>query len=343
MGLIGIEVSKMLTIKQAGKTLSQYEIYEPQAAEAVSFVQDWRKEFKQPLNTVYVALRKAVLDVDILGETASRLKRLKSIQYKLNKNPDMGLSRMHDIGGCRAVVGSVEQVYEVAKKLQRKNAKRELLKTYDYIENPKDSGYRSLHLVFSQSPRGDGSTRKIEVQIRTRLQHTWATAVELAEIATTHKLKSGEGTAEWKRFFALISSIFALQETEPIVPETPGVKHKIIKELKELEHQHKILYQLGVLLEFNDFIGELNKEKSGHHILFINTQLRKVAVMPYSKNDYDKAYKDYIRFEKNENFAYAYNVVLVSAESYRSLRSMYPNYFADISMFLDVTRLLGIE
>lgn len=39
-----------------------------------------------------------------------RLKRLTSIQYKLDMNPEMGLGGMQDIGGLRVVVNNVEEL-----------------------------------------------------------------------------------------------------------------------------------------------------------------------------------------------------------------------------------------
>ena len=77
-----------------------------------------------------------------------RLKRLRSIGDKLRATPAMELSRMQDIGGCRAVLDDVEQVRSLAKKYevgQSKNPRTqsELVKTFDYISTPKLSGNRS--------------------------------------------------------------------------------------------------------------------------------------------------------------------------------------------------------
>ena len=52
----------------------------------------------------------------------------------------------------------------------------------------------------------------IEVQFRTKLQHTWATAVEMMGIYTKSNLKSSQGNKDILRFFLLVSSIFAMIE-----------------------------------------------------------------------------------------------------------------------------------
>jgi hypothetical protein len=65
--------------------------------------------------------------------------------------------------------------------------------------------------------RYDG--QRIEIQIRSKLQHLWATAVETAQIFTGQALKSKvkNASADWLRFFALTSSAFALREETPTV------------------------------------------------------------------------------------------------------------------------------
>ena len=63
--------------------------------------------------------------------------------------------------------------------------------------------------------------RRIEVQIRTQLQHSWATAVEAIGMVRGEDLKGGEGNMEWLRLFELMSSEFAEIESCPLVPGTP--------------------------------------------------------------------------------------------------------------------------
>lgn len=59
---------------------------------------------------------------------------------------------MQDIGGLRAVVSSLKQVHLLRdsynKSLSGRMFKHDLVGDYDYIINPKTSGYRSVHLVF---------------------------------------------------------------------------------------------------------------------------------------------------------------------------------------------------
>ncbi|MBP3655699.1 MAG: hypothetical protein J6K32_03280 [Clostridia bacterium] len=78
---------------------------------------------------------------------------------------------LHDVAGIRAVLGSVAQVYRFADLLE---SCLPLCDRRDYILEPKESGYRSLHLVFS-IPAPDGGTRTpVEVQLRTAPMDIWA-------------------------------------------------------------------------------------------------------------------------------------------------------------------------
>lgn len=77
----------------------------------------------------------------------------------------MALGKMGDIGGCRAVLDSVDEVRRVEARL-RKN--RPPVDCRDYIVTPKESGYRAVHLVVVYGER------RIEVQLRIRFMHEWA-------------------------------------------------------------------------------------------------------------------------------------------------------------------------
>ncbi len=62
----------------------------------------------------------------------------------------------------------------------------------DYIEHPKESGYHGIHLIYQyrSDKRTDNNSLKIEVQLRSQLQHAWATAVETVGTFVQQALKS---------------------------------------------------------------------------------------------------------------------------------------------------------
>ena len=81
----------------------------------------------------------------------------------------MNLSQMQDIGGLRAVVGSVSRARKLETSYRTSNFKHELVSSKDYIDNPKPDGYRSVHLVYryanERAPEYNGLL--LELQLRT--------------------------------------------------------------------------------------------------------------------------------------------------------------------------------
>lgn len=69
---------------------------------------------------------------------------------------------MQDIGGCRAVLASIDEVRRVEARLRKS---RPPVGYSDYVTTPRSSGYRGVHLVVVY----DG--RRIEVQLRTLVMH----------------------------------------------------------------------------------------------------------------------------------------------------------------------------
>ncbi len=107
----------------------------------------------------------------------------------------------------------------------------------DYISAPKDDGYRSVHLV-GKFPDGAGASRNIEIQVRTRIQHYWATAVEIVDLFTGQALKSNQGEPEWKALFAAVSRQFALMESVHI--------------FSQLEYQQQFDKYMGIILQLSE-------------------------------------------------------------------------------------------
>lgn len=121
---------------------------------------------------------------------------------------------MQDIGGLRAILSNVEEVYGLLKLYKKSKSKHELFSIDDYIEHPKNDGYRSIHLVYKLTKT---PTVFLEIQIRSQLQHIWATGVEVFGTLKNSSFKSGHGSSEWLGFFALLSSMFALKEKRTVL------------------------------------------------------------------------------------------------------------------------------
>ncbi|WP_079928574.1 RelA/SpoT domain-containing protein [Gordonia sp. i37] len=179
--------------------------------EALDVLFAWRASHSKPLQTATMGLRSRVQTEHCQVEVSQRLKRVPTIIDKLYREPGMNLARMADIGGCRAVLNSIDEVRRVEKRL----CKRRPPKIYhDYIAEPKASGYRGVHVISVYHER------LIEVQLRTRVMHEWAFMVERVTGQMGADVKSGKGPQAVRDWFQAVSEALALEEQGLTVHET---------------------------------------------------------------------------------------------------------------------------
>jgi ppGpp synthetase/RelA/SpoT-type nucleotidyltranferase len=116
----------------AGSVLSALRGTDEEILEAYEIIDNWRASHAFPLNTIQTGLRAIARDVSSQAIVAQRLKRFESILMKLRREKAMNLSRMQDIGGCRAVVKSVRQVHQIRNRYRRSRMRHELIGEKDY-------------------------------------------------------------------------------------------------------------------------------------------------------------------------------------------------------------------
>lgn len=111
----------------------------------------------------------------------SRVKTLQSIMKKLYENGypmtiTSAKKNLHDIAGVRVVCRYVEDIYLISKLLLSQDD-ISLIYEKDYIKNPKENGYRSLHIVVDVPVYlSQGKVFiPVEIQIRTVAMDFWAT------------------------------------------------------------------------------------------------------------------------------------------------------------------------
>ena len=182
-------------------------------------------------------------------------KRLVSIENKLRRRPNTRATQIQDIGGCRIIVPDIKHVHEMhALYLTSRSHVFKLHRTDDYIEYPKkNTGYRSLHLVYKyNSPqKPPWSNMRVELQIRSVYQHAWATAVEAVSFFTGQDLKAGEGDKGWLRFFLLMANWIAFEEGCSVVPGIPMEPKDFFEELESRYHESEPVNDNGTLYGIN--------------------------------------------------------------------------------------------
>ncbi len=245
------------------------------------------------------------------------------------------LSQMQDIGGCRAVVGNVAEVYELVKNYRESDIKHKLEKMNDYIKAPKPTGYRGIHLIYRyNSDRSDTyNGLQIEVQLRSPLQHAWATAVETVGLFTQQALKSSRGQMDWLRFFALMGSALATREQNPLVPNTPENSKELRKEIREHASRLNVVNHLHAFSQALQVTENPGPQKAHYFLLQLDPVAKKVEVIGYTQRELFKATQDYEVAERSGSSS-GTDAVLVSVESLASLKRAYPNYFLDTGMFI---------
>ena len=227
-------------IDHAGIILIDKKSTKEEHAVALKIIDNFKASHNFPLNCFQIWLRNNAKLIDPKCLVVQRIKRLSSIRHKLQrmKKRSLRLSEMQDIGGCRAVVANIDYVRQLEEKYAKSRIRHKLAYKDDYIKEPRKSGYRSLHLIYEYySDRADTyNGKRVEIQLRTPLQHAWATAVEAVDTFTNQVLKAGGGEEEWRRFFKLVGTAIAMREgSKSHVPDTPNNKHSLQTEIKNYQ------------------------------------------------------------------------------------------------------------
>lgn len=125
-------------------------------------------------------VRRKIVDPYAVRSVTFRLKSPASIRGKLLKKrlPATAVCAriaLQDIAGLRVVLDSTPSVYRFAA-LLRQSSVWELVEEQDYIAHPKQSGYRSLHLIVRIPVRVHNQIYLIpaEIQLRTAPMDIWA-------------------------------------------------------------------------------------------------------------------------------------------------------------------------
>lgn len=321
-------------INDAGNVIRNEHASAQELVGALAVIDNWRAAHAYPLHVIYMHLRK-MAEARENTLVVERLKRLDSIIGKLSREGGMDLWRMQDLGGCRVVLPTVEDVYGFADSFMKSRIRHEYKRTYDYIATPKSSGYRSLHLVYqyhSDKTETYNKNMLIEIQIRTHLQHIWATAMETMGLFTKQALKAGQGEEHIKRFFVLVSSLFALCEGCSVVPDTLADEKELISEIEQINDQYHVLETLNAIRIAIYHEDDEVRDKKGYYLLDLDYNKHLLRIHSYSPSQFDVAETEYSKIEKNRHTS-GIDAVLVRAKSFKELKSAYPNYFSDIGEF----------
>lgn len=297
-------------------------------ADDFSVVDEWRAAHRSVLNTFQAILRTRTRGKQIV--VAQRHKRRSTIFGKLSRFPDMQLARMDDVAGCRLIFPSTRSLYNFRKSFHKarfRHDRRNDIDKYDYIKAPKSSGYRGVHDVYSYDVNSESGRRLkgllVEIQYRTRVQHAWATAVEVIGFITENQPKFDEGDERYLRAMALASEILARVFEDSVGPFPSMADHQVVQEFLALNSE------LGLLNMLRGLNASKGIADARRNVILIVPRQGDLEIRTF--RDAPEALRELFELEKAMPGS---DIVLVRAESDRDVREAFKNYFSDAGDFI---------
>jgi putative GTP pyrophosphokinase len=301
----------------------------------LDILHNWRACHAYVLSIFVQGLNRKIKSLELGGIVVTqRLKMKSTIVDKLIQGRSMDLSSMHDIAGCRVICNNLTELEKIRTAFNSRRVlhRRVSDEKFNYLCNPKASGYRGIHDVFShESKMGEmalWNNLKVEVQYRTHVQHAWATGVEVCDRIFKDRLKFGQGETDHAKLFGLWSELLArhLEGMNSCHPELPG--DELAREVLRLDAHKKVLDAFGKLSSFK------GKIKSGKNLLLSIGEDQKPKVESFPS--FPKALAAAEEVER-QGSAGAF-AVAVRGRNTNELRSAFRNYFNDTQELTSLVR-----
>lgn len=291
---------------------------------------EYRKSHLQPLSETTIELQNWLNSYGGSYYIAQRLKRKPQIVRKLNRL-SVRLTQLQDIGGCRIIVEKNQDVERLRKFIEEKISSQSnfnLTRATDYREKGRDdTGYRSLHLLLEKNGI------KLELQIRSRIQHCWAESIERTSVIYGYHLKEKEGDQSVIDYFKKLSDIFYEIEAgrEPHAQEKLDLDHLRSESESIIESSDKNRIFDSYVNE--DIIRTLSEKesrnKSGLNNWIIVFDWNTGAFVSWDIIDRnpDAAIKAYVNYENIFPEAEGYEVVMIGSSDVATVRQTHSHYF----------------
>ncbi|MDF4269318.1 RelA/SpoT domain-containing protein [Vibrio parahaemolyticus] len=335
-------------VKKAGRRLRKKE---GDLKSATSTIQQFRAAHEKPLNTIAYLVGRCCRELGVDIKPVTRLKRLETIVDKLQRKSLDGetanatcVTNMNDIGGCRAIFPDLVSLEKVRKQLQTtiEKAGRVRIKDIDdYITRPKpnDCGYRSLHIIYRYD-HASGKSFNIEVQLRTRLQHLWATTVEIVDILEGTKIKTHSHSPDedkdalqiqWEELLSIMSRYIA--DAEGAIVLSKDEKKRFSTRLVEINNEINSLARLRSFKVLSEKVEACCNSSTEHVLLIIDEDSLELRLSEEFEK-YSQAISVYNAAEKVTRSNSRLNTLLVSTKNMGQLSEAYPNYLGDCASFI---------
>jgi ppGpp synthetase/RelA/SpoT-type nucleotidyltranferase len=291
---------------------------------------EYRKSHLEPLSETTLELQSWLNGYGYDYYIAQRLKRKPQIIRKLNRL-SVRLTQLQDIGGCRIIVEKNDVVDQIIEFLKSKIASTKdltLTRITDYREKGRDvTGYRSVHLLLERAGR------KLELQLRSRIQHYWAESIERTSVIYGFHLKEGEGDSIVISYFQKLSDAFYELESG----RTPSARARLEID-KAKNDAEALIREVGASKAIDSFVNEdiirTLTEKERRNPNPINNW---IIVFDWGSGQFvswdivgrtpDEAIEAYVRYENQFPVEKNFEVVLIGSSHVATVRKTHSHYF----------------
>jgi hypothetical protein len=242
----------------------------------------------------------------------------------------MQLARMDDVAGCRLIFKNVRDLLKFRAKFHRarfNHERRNDLDKYDYIKQPKTTGYRGVHDVYEYDVNSDVGQKlaglNVEIQYRTLVQHAWSTAVEVIGFITESQPKFQKGDNRYEHAMALASEILARAHEKLNGPLPELLDRDLTSQFLTLDKELGLLRMLRGLNSANKMVSN----KRNTILIFSSTGIPDVRT-------YRNARKALLALFELERTMPDRDIVLVRADTSDDVRLAFRNYFSDAQEFI---------
>lgn len=290
----------------------------------------FRGQHLQPLTETTLELQRWLTGYESDYYIAQRLKRKPQIIRKLSRL-SVRLTQLQDIGGCRIIVEKNVDVDRLLAFIEERVANQSSLaieRVTDYRIKGRDiTGYRALHVLLSRGGY------KLELQIRSRIQHYWSESIERTSVVYGYYLKENEGDPAVIGYFQRLSDAFFELESG----REPSAATKLeIDRLKAASEKIIESSERGKILDsfVNESIIKTLTEKEARSPNAINNW---IIVFDWNTGAFvswdivgrspEEAMKAYIQYENSYPVEKNYEVVLIGSSKVATVRRTHSHYF----------------
>jgi len=291
---------------------------------------DFREEHLQPLTETTLELQHWLAGYELDYYIAQRLKRKPQIIRKLGRL-SVRLTQLQDVGGCRIIVeknADVDRLLLFIEKQVRQQSTLSIERVTDYRGRGRDiTGYRALHVLLSRGGY------KIELQIRSRIQHYWSESIERTSVVYGYYLKEGEGDAAIITYFQRLSDAFFELESG----REPSPKTKLEIDLLKTESE-KIIETSDRGRVLDSYVNEgiiktlteielRNPNPINNWIIVFDWNTGAFVSWDIVGRSPEEAMKSYIQYENSYPVEKNFEVVLIGSSKVATVRRTHSHYF----------------